>query len=74
MEDNQNLSPDNDPQLIDALRRLGSNEIQPIDELTRRRHLSRMTVSKVRHQRTRLVGVAAALVLLLGGVLVLPPP
>jgi len=70
VEDNQNLSQDRDPQLIEALQRLGRNEIRSIDEVTRRRHLAQLKSRKISIHRTRLVGTAAALVLLLGGILI----
>jgi subtilisin family serine protease len=67
VEDNQNLTPDNDPRLIEALRGLNSLDASTPDELTRRRHLAQMRRARSGARVQRLVGVAAALALLAGG-------
>lgn len=70
MEDNQNLTPDQDPRLIEALQQMGGNEIQPVDELTRRRHLAQMRSVRSTTHRLRFIGVAAAFMLIIGGFVV----
>ena len=70
MDDNQNLTPDQDPRLIEALAQLSEHDIRDIDELTRRRHLAQMRASKSTTRRLRFVGVAAAFMLIIGGFVV----
>ena len=70
MDNNQNLTPDQDPRLIEALRQVGSNDIQPIDELTRRRHLAQMRSGQTTTHRLRFIGIAAAFMLVIGGFVV----
>ena len=67
MEDNQNLTPDNDPKLIEALRSLASADATTPDELTRRRHLALMRRARSSARIQKLVGVAAAVALIAGG-------
>lgn len=67
VEDNQNLTPDNDPRLIEALRGLDSLDSSTPDELTRRRHLAQMRRARSGARVQKLVGVAAAVALLAGG-------
>ena len=70
MDNNQNLTPDQDPRLIEALQQLGNNDIQPIDELTRRRHLAQMRTVRSTTHRLRFIGIAAAFMLVIGGFVV----
>ena len=70
MDNNQNLTPDQDPRLIEALQQLGNNDIQPIDELTRRRHLAQMRSVRSTTHRLRFIGIAAAFMLVIGGFVV----
>lgn len=70
MDNNQNLSPDQDPRLIEALQQLGNKDIQPIDELTRRRHLAQMRTVRSTTHRLRFIGIAAAFMLVIGGFVV----
>lgn len=70
MDDNQNLTPDQDPRLIEALAQLGALDNRKIDELTRRRHLTQMRASRSTTRRLRFVGIAAAFILIFGGFVV----
>lgn len=70
MEDNQNITPDNDPRLVEALRSLASVDATNPDELTRRRHLVLMRRARGGARLQKLVGVAAAVALLAGGFVV----
>jgi hypothetical protein len=70
VDDNQNLTPDQDPRLIEALAQLSARDIRDIDELTRRRHLTQMRASKSSTRRLRFVGVAAVFMLIVGGFVV----
>ena len=70
MDNNQNLTPDQDPRLLEALRQLGTNDIQPIDELTRRRQLAQMRSVRSSTHRLRFIGIAAAFMLVIGGFVV----
>ena len=70
MDNNQNLTPDQDPRLLEALRQVGTNDIQPIDELTRRRHLAQMRSVRSTTHRLRFIGIAAAFILVVGGFIV----
>ena len=67
VEDNQNITPDNDPRLVEALRSLASADETAPDELTRRRHLALMRRARGGARLQKLVGVAAAVALLAGG-------
>ncbi len=70
MDNNQNLSPDQDPRLLEALRQVSNNDIRPIDELTRRRHLAQMRTVRSTTHRLRFIGIAAAFMLVIGGFVV----
>jgi len=70
VDNNQNLTPDQDPRLLEALRQVGSNDVRPIDELTRRRHLAQMRSSQDTTNRLRFIGIAAAFMLVIGGFVV----
>ena len=70
MDNNQNLTPDQDPRLLEALRQLGTNDIQPIDELTRRRQLAQLRSVRSSTHRLRFIGIAAAFMLVIGGFVV----
>ena len=70
VEDNQNITPDNDPRLVEALRSLASSDVTSPDELTRRRHLALMRRARGGARLQKLVGVAAAIALLAGGFVV----
>jgi len=70
VDNNQNLTPDQDPRLIEALRQVGNNDIQSIDELTRRRHLTQMRSVRSTTHRLRFIGIAAAFMLVIGGFVV----
>ncbi len=70
MDNNQNLTPDQDPRLIEALQQVGNNDIQPVDELTRRRHLAQMRSGRSTTHRLRFIGIAAAIMLVVGGFVV----
>jgi subtilisin family serine protease len=70
VDNNQNLTPDQDPRLLEALRQLGTNDIQPIDELTRRRHLIQMRTVRSTTHRLKFLGIAAAFMLVVGGFVV----
>lgn len=70
MEDNQNLTPESDPKLLAALRDLGMAETSAPDDLTRRRHLALMRRANSGARYQKLVGVAAAVALLVGGFVV----
>lgn len=70
MDNNQNLTPDQDPRLIEAFQQVGNNDIQPVDELTRRRHLAQMRSARSTTHRLRFIGIAAAFMLVIGGFVV----
>lgn len=70
MEDNQNLTPENDPALIAALHELRAAETPAPDEVTRRRHLAQMRRANSGARYQKFVGVAAAVALLVGGFVV----
>jgi subtilisin family serine protease len=70
VDNNQNLTPDQDPRLLEALRQVGNNDTQPIDELTRRRHLAQMRSGQTTSHRLRFIGIAAAFMLVIGGFVV----
>lgn len=70
VEDNQNLTPDQDPRLVEALRGLAPLEASSPDEVTRRRHLSQMKRARSGARFQRPASVAAAIALLVGGFLV----
>jgi len=70
VDNNQNLTPDQDPRLLEALRQVGNNDIQPIDELTRRRHLAQMHSGQTTTHRLRFIGIAAAFMLVVSGFVV----
>jgi subtilisin family serine protease len=70
VDNNQNITPDQDPRLLEALRQVGNNDIQPVDELTRRRHLAQMRSARSTTHRLRFIGIAAAFMLVIGGFVV----
>jgi subtilisin family serine protease len=49
---------------------VGNNDIQPVDELTRRRHLAQMRSGRTTTHRLRFIGIAAAFMLVIGGFVV----
>ena len=68
--DKQNFPSDNDSHLTKGLSALGRQESQAPDELTRRRHLTAMQRAGGSVRKSRLLGVAAAVAVLIAGVVI----
>ena len=66
MTSNQHFTPDHDSHLSGALGQLGQQETVAPDQLTRQRHLKAMRTARRSYGISRLVGAAAAVVLIAG--------
>jgi subtilisin family serine protease len=63
---NQQFPSDNDSRLTSALRELGQHDAATPDHLTRQRHLASMRTARRSQGISRLIGVAAAVALIVG--------